>query len=670
MAEEIRAKVVIDNKDAKKKLDNLKKSSTDLKSEIKGSVDNMGAFGITVGSVKNSFNALGKSIKLAGNSLKGSFIGMGRIFGVMFGGKTAAGAKMLFKVIKAGIASTGIGLLVVALGSIITYLTQTKKGAELISVAFKGVGAAISVITDRISAIGGAIIKVFKGDFKGAAEDAKNAVTGLGDEIRNETIAAIELGKAFNALKDSNRELNVETAARRSEIEALKLIAEDVTKSEQERLEAAEEAFKIENDLLVKRVANAEEALRIRKEENALGQSMAEDLDAEAQLEIDLSNIKQESVTKQIELNNKINAIKREAEAKELQRLQEIKAKRLEVLNADLALAKQNRNMREQIMLAGIEDEEKRELRALELKFKRMEEEIDRSKASDEKKEESALQLFKQMMHEREKIKQKFRDKEQQGEDELQAMRDEVFLMNIANAEERALKELDIKMQAELRAVEGTENAEEKKLLIKQKYTKLRNDLTITEAQFTMDSAMASADVVAGYLSMSAGKHVEGTKQWKNLKIAESLITGIQSGINAFNSAAQIPIIGPVLAPIAAAAALGMMQQNISKIKSTPIPEEKLAAGGIVGGMGTGTSDSVRARLSKGETVINANSSKMFLPLLSQINAAGGGDDFAPTGNTAQQNEGGEQVLKAYVLADDMSQNQDRLNKIRRRSSL
>ena len=108
-----------------------------------------------------------------------------------------------------------------------------------------------------------------------------------------------------------------ETAQRRADIEALKLTAEDTTKTEKERLAAAQAAFKIENDLLDKRIANAEEALRIQREEMALGENMAEDLDKEAELLINLANIRQESTTKQIELNNKINQINNEQRAKE-----------------------------------------------------------------------------------------------------------------------------------------------------------------------------------------------------------------------------------------------------------------------------------------------------------------------------------------------------------------
>ena len=257
----------------------------------------------------SEFKVMGVSL----NTIKSSLKSVGTI------------AKGSFKTITMGIKSTGIGLLVIAFGSLVTFLTKTKRGAEILEVAFAGLSATFNVIVDRVSKFGGAIVKLFQGDTKGALKDVKGAFTGIGDEIRQDTKDAIALKQATVNLRDSQRELNVETARQRSEIERLKLIAEDVTKSEAERLEAAEKAFKIENDLLNKRVANAEENLRITKEENALGESSAEDLDREAQAEIDLFNIKQESITKQIELNNKINAIRKEAETKRQQEIEDDK---------------------------------------------------------------------------------------------------------------------------------------------------------------------------------------------------------------------------------------------------------------------------------------------------------------------------------------------------------
>lgn len=50
--------------------------------------------------------------------------------------------------------------------------------------------------------------------------------------------------------------------------------------------------------------------------------------------------------------------------------------------------------------------------------------------------------------------------------------------------------------------------------------------------------------------------------------------------------------------------------------------------GSLLRGPGSGKSDSMNARLSNGESIINANSTKMFAPILSAINQAGGGKPF------------------------------------------
>jgi hypothetical protein len=50
--------------------------------------------------------------------------------------------------------------------------------------------------------------------------------------------------------------------------------------------------------------------------------------------------------------------------------------------------------------------------------------------------------------------------------------------------------------------------------------------------------------------------------------------------------------------------------------------------GAYLTGPGTGTSDSINAMLSNGESVINARSTQMFAPILSAINQMGGGVAF------------------------------------------
>ncbi len=55
---------------------------------------------------------------------------------------------------------------------------------------------------------------------------------------------------------------------------------------------------------------------------------------------------------------------------------------------------------------------------------------------------------------------------------------------------------------------------------------------------------------------------------------------------------------------------------------------ESNGKGSSLRGPGTGKSDSINARLSHGESIINAQSTSWFKPLLSAINVAGGGVPF------------------------------------------
>lgn len=82
---------------------------------------------------------------------------------------------------------------------------------------------------------------------------------------------------------------------------------------------------------------------------------------------------------------------------------------------------------------------------------------------------------------------------------------------------------------------------------------------------------------------------------------------------------------GP-LAPIAVANAFLQGLLQTAAINSQPLPE--FAIGGFIQGVGNPKEDNINAKLSPGESVINAKSTAMFKPILSQINEAGGGVRF------------------------------------------
>lgn len=80
--------------------------------------------------------------------------------------------------------------------------------------------------------------------------------------------------------------------------------------------------------------------------------------------------------------------------------------------------------------------------------------------------------------------------------------------------------------------------------------------------------------------------------------------------------------IGEMVATVvgALAQARSLMQQS----KQAP----KYATGGVVHGAGTGTSDSVTAQVSNGESILTAKATAMFYDQLSAMNVAGGGKPF------------------------------------------
>tara|TARA_R100001530_G_scaffold107880_1_gene75521 strand:- start:694 stop:2238 length:1545 start_codon:yes stop_codon:yes gene_type:complete len=317
----------------------IKSNIKTVSKETKDLTNEFGAFGITIGGIKDKFKDMGKIMMngLKQVALQAKLAGVG--FKKMFSGQIIGGAKTLFTVIKTGIAATGIGLLVVAFGSLVAHVTNTKKGAEALEKTFQTLGAAVSVITDRVAKFGGAVIKFFKGDFKGAAEDAKASVTGIVSEIKEEVKATVKMVDVNQKLRDAQRALNVETAQSVADIEKLKLLAEDITKSYAEREAAATQAFAKETELENKRIALAEQAVALEVERHRMmgvDGVMAQDLDALAELEINLANVRQESAGRQISLQNFLNGL-REQEKAEIQAAadkkiadDEAEAKRLE----------------------------------------------------------------------------------------------------------------------------------------------------------------------------------------------------------------------------------------------------------------------------------------------------------------------------------------------------
>lgn len=200
--------------------------------------------------------------------------------------KGVAGIKQgitAMKSLRVAIAATGIGALLIAITSLVSYFTKTQRGADKLSQAMEGIGAVVDVLIDRFSTFGEGIFAIFSGDFAKGIDILKGTFKGLGQEIREEAKAAIELEKAFQALQDREIAMIETRAERRASIEALRLVAADETKDLAARANALKEAMDLEKQLADEEIEIAKERARIIKERNALGESTREDIQAEAE---------------------------------------------------------------------------------------------------------------------------------------------------------------------------------------------------------------------------------------------------------------------------------------------------------------------------------------------------------------------------------------------------
>jgi len=298
--------------------------------------------------------------------------------------KGVAGIKQgitAMKSLKVAIAATGIGLLLIAITALTSYFTKTQRGADKLSQALKGIGAVVDVLVDRISTFGEGLFKILSGDFSEGVDILKGTFKGLGEEIRNEAKAAIDLEKAQQALEDRQISLIKVNAQRRASIEKLRLAAEDTTKTDKERADALRAAAKLQNEIADDEISIAKERARIVRERVALGESSRDDLQEQAEAEARVIELEAERDRRLKSLQTRLNAFTKgteenteatDANAEALKKLNEEIAKRDERLEQESAQLQEKLASEYDAILQAQNDAQTNEINAVEDKYNRL----------------------------------------------------------------------------------------------------------------------------------------------------------------------------------------------------------------------------------------------------------------------------------------------------------
>jgi hypothetical protein len=220
------------------------------------------------------------------------------------------------KIMKTALISTGIGAIVVAFGTLISYFKNTKSGADTFNKALGGIKAVITTLMKRINLLGEAVSLVLKGKFKEAAEKAKEAFSDVGDEVSKNYALGRELAERENALKKRQIEFIRKQADMERDIAEARLIASDKSKTEGERQKAIAKAIQLQKDLGAEKNAIAEEEYKVQSAINALGDNKYKDDEKEAELYAKMVGTQKEEADRLREMVAMQNEIATQAKTK------------------------------------------------------------------------------------------------------------------------------------------------------------------------------------------------------------------------------------------------------------------------------------------------------------------------------------------------------------------
>lgn len=460
------------------------------------------------------------------------------------------------------------------------------------------------------------IIKELKQNFSEFSQEVMNGSWGASDESGTETASnSQQVGKLTNTVKVSSGNLSETSQAVKSKQKEL----EEVRKAEDAMLALVKDGRQKQTQEIEYEYSRQIEDLRTR-----------------LSTETDLTSKAREAINTQIEALEKQ---KQDA----LQKLSD------EELQKEI----ENRQKLIEAQLASVEYGSRQEY---DLKLEQLQAQREAELAGKELTEEMKAAIEAKYRKQQQDLTDQFNEEVRQKQQEEMRMRMENEIMELQNSGASELEILQEQAEQKKEIYESIlrDNYEtdleynNAKLQAEQDYLDAKQELSDKEVEVEQKKQKAMAQItgaIGDLLELAGENNRSAAIAAKTLAIAEVAISQGVAIANAVRAATQgSKTWWEVIAGIAAAVA-AVVSTIASATKS--IKSAKFASGGLVTGPGTGTSDSIPARLSNGESVMTARATEMFAPILSSFNMMGGG---VPINVTQASNQTlGEDMLARAV---------------------
>lgn len=199
---------------------------------------------------------------------------------------------------------------------------------------------------------------------------------------------------------------------------------------------------------------------------------------------------------------------------------------------------------------------------------------------------------------------------------------------------------------------------------------KYQQTLSAINDEYALSRAKATGDAfgdMAGNIGAALG---EASTAYKAFAIAQATIATYTSAIEAYKSTAAIPVVGPYLAPVAAAAAVAAGMANIGKIRSAREQGGSLAAGQM----------STIAERGKPEVIMPAGASRVrtaeqMRQIMGESDSKSGGENITIVNNTTgrvdsvsqeRDDEGRLRIIISETVSSALQDSNSAISKSRR----
>lgn len=312
-----------------------------------------------------------KGTTQASDSLKGSFGGiLNQIpgFGTMAGAIAQArqgvgGLTSGFGLLRGAIIATGIGALVIAVSALVSWFSKTEKGANIVSGAFKGMGAVIDTLMNRLWNIGDTMKELFS--------DPISFFKNLGKDIKDAAVEGYELVQVFDDIEDRQRDLEVRSKEQEIAVDKLLLQAKNVGKTYEEKLAILEQADSVTRSSYKEQLSLSKEYLDAVEREVAAAEksgTLGDDLlDKRKEAKLAYLGLVEEEVQIEEKIQNRRDQIL-DKQDKQNEKASEQRSKQNEQEAKDL---ESSLDKLEDLRIQAIRDSEEREIAEAELKFQR-----------------------------------------------------------------------------------------------------------------------------------------------------------------------------------------------------------------------------------------------------------------------------------------------------------